>query len=95
MKYKIVVKYLVPQKREKHLQVRYIKELETISFNEMGGTIFTDKESVDRILLELFTNRIKYEHLVEGSPYLNVRVIQGNEFGILGDMISIKFETEK
>ncbi|MCY1628365.1 hypothetical protein LG208_00435 [Bacillus paralicheniformis] len=92
MNYTINVKYVPPYQIGKRFNLVYNFETKKVSFTKDKGTVFTDKETVNKLLVDMIMNRENYQHLVENSSYLEVSVKKGNnEHGYFDDQLTIKF----
>lgn len=93
MNYHITLQYAPAEKTAKRRGVSYNEDTKRITFIQGQGTIFTDKECVDNILLELFTYRNTYHHEFEDTNQVEIRVHYGEkQFTHYGDCLTLKFD---
>ncbi|GIN55005.1 MULTISPECIES: hypothetical protein [Bacillus subtilis group] len=92
MNYTINVKYVPPYQIGKQFNLVYNFETKKVSFTKDKGTVFTDKETVNKLLVDMIMNRENYQHLVENSSYLDVSVKKvNNGYVYFDDQLTINF----
>ncbi|MCY8466502.1 hypothetical protein [Bacillus atrophaeus] len=92
MNYTMNVKYVPPGQIGKRFDLVYNFDTKKVSFTKDKGTVFTNKKTVNQLLVDMIMNREDYHHLVENSSYLEVWVKKDKDGRVyFDDQLTIQF----